>query len=88
VLQRIAQLPWLQMGSALGGVGHTVPQAPQLRASLVRSLQVPEHAVCPFSQVVWQTPAAQTCPVWQLVAQSPQCAASRWVLAQTSPHLV
>ena len=58
----------------------TVPQPPQLRGSMARSVQ---YAVAPVpqttvgaAQVVPHTPAAQVCPARQVVPQAPQFALS------------
>jgi hypothetical protein len=61
------------------GVGHTLPQAPQLSWSSVMSVQ-PErgHQVCGAEQA--QRPSAQKAPAPQEVSQLPQWALSVWGL--------
>jgi hypothetical protein len=55
-MQMKPHVPLTQVALALGGGGHTLPQAPQLFASFVRSTHVPPPSG-PAPQLVW--PAAQ-----------------------------
>lgn len=52
--------------------GQTVPQAPQLRLSLLVTVQTPPQLVEPETQVTPHLPPEQTSPVGQTVPQVPQ----------------
>jgi hypothetical protein len=71
-----------------------VPQAPQLKRSLLVLTQEPAPAsparqlTRPGPHVSAQLPAEQTCPVAHLVAHAPQLVGSLWRSRQTSPHVV
>jgi hypothetical protein len=90
----VTQLPLLQMllpQAVLGG--QVFPQAPQLLGSLLVSMQVPLHRVCPLGHVVGQVQGMSThCPprqIWefeQTVPQLPQLSGSALVSRHTLPH--
>jgi hypothetical protein len=63
---------------------HTVPHAPQLRGSSVRSTQAPAHDVVPARQV--QTPPAQVASVPQTFPHAPQLASSESTAIHTPPQ--
>jgi hypothetical protein len=73
---------------------HVVPQAPQLKRSLLVLTHVPAPAspppqvTSPGLHVSAQAPAEQTCPLVHVVPQTPQLLGSLWRSLQTSPHLV
>jgi hypothetical protein len=53
---------------------HAMPHAPQLVASVIRLLHVPEQSVWPLAQAHW--PALQVCPLPHAMPHVPQLAAS------------
>jgi hypothetical protein len=65
--------------------GQTLPQVPQLRASLLRFAHAPPaHCMVPAPQVLEQTLLLHTWPVWHTVVQLPQ-----WLLSDDThwpPH--
>jgi hypothetical protein len=71
-----------------------MPQAPQLKRSLLVLTHVPAPAsplrqlASPGLHVSAQVPAEQTCAVVHLVPQAPQLSGSLWRSSQTSPHFV
>ncbi len=60
--------------------GHTVPHAPQLRASVAVVTQLPPHVVCPDGHGDTHDPARQMSPVAQVRPHDPQLVASVLVL--------
>ena len=54
------------------GLGHAVPQAPQLPAETLVSTHAPEQFVVPSAHAALQLPAEQTRPAAQAAAQLPQ----------------
>jgi hypothetical protein len=71
-----AQMPRAQMGVPLAAV-HTLPQSPQLPASLSRSTQERPHAIVPLPQLDEQAPWLHTSPAaGQVLPQRPQLAGS------------
>jgi hypothetical protein len=71
-------------------LGQTLPHAPQLFGSLVVSVQVPLHSVCPVGQPVppVQVPPVQVCPEAQALPQAPQLFGSVPRLVQVPLQLV
>jgi hypothetical protein len=63
-----------------------VPQLPQLRRSLIASIQTPPHTIS-FSAHV-HTPATHVEPPTQAVPQVPQWAELVWVSTHAPPQLV
>jgi hypothetical protein len=67
-------------------IPQTVPQAPQLELSELRSAQLPPaHIIWPLGQVVAQRPAEQVCGATQALPQRPQCLPSLCTLTHTTP---
>jgi hypothetical protein len=69
-------------------LGQTVPQLPQLLASLLRVMQTPLQSVAPVGQVGLQAPAVQVVPLGQTVPQLPQLRASLLRVTQAPAHAV
>jgi hypothetical protein len=70
---------------------HTLPQLPQLLASLVKRTHVPPHWFWPVGQPVErQAPATQASPAAQRTPQPPQfwneiCVSTHWLLQSVFP---
>jgi len=72
-----AHAPPRQTGVALAGVGHALPQDPQLRASVAVVTHDAPHATVPAPQLVVHAPAEHTCGLAHTdPTQRPQCALS------------
>ncbi len=78
------QTPFAQTSPA----GHALPQAPQLRASLAWSTQLPLHGLVGGAQLVTQPEGPQVCPDAHRTLQPPQFAGSLWTSTQVSPQRV
>ncbi len=55
-----------------------VPQAPQLRGSVMGETQLRPQVICSTPHDAWQLPAAQTCPAGHALPHAPQWSASVW----------
>jgi hypothetical protein len=66
----------------------TVPQAPQLAGSVMRSWQLPLHAISPFLQLTAQVPALHQSPGSQALPHAPQLARSVDRSRHTPAHAV
>jgi hypothetical protein len=78
--QRRPQVDALQVAVLFGPLGHTVPHPPHEPGSLVRSRQMPKHAVSPGRHVATHDPDEQICPAGHELPQLPQLALSACVL--------
>jgi len=67
-------------------IGQTVPQAPQLLASVCVSTQLPAHEVWVPGHItiIWQTPAWQT---WPAVPRSQSASVEHWQKARMPASL-
>jgi hypothetical protein len=73
---------------ALATAGQTVPQAPQLRGSVLVLVQLPAQLTRPLAQVTTQVPAEHTWPAAHIRPHVPQLLRSTWRSRQVPEQLV